>query len=767
MTAKAIQDLADVQLNNEALKKIQDVPLKDHPDIQEAILQAQLTPPRLEVGKLQFQFDAGVMGSLQSFNSPNDVDPLGVVGAPRTGSAESASGALQPLLTVQGERGYLKYQVTARVKAAGGVDVPFVAAEGHGEVTALLGDYHAHPLSQSARMAVIQDLGNMRSALNVQDLARLGEDEAVAFQVSGRLHAAVEVKWADVFAGNLALLSGIRGNELIGLKTSAGASVRGSVRLEDDFVVVFSRPRAEGRIRVAVRKGLARAVDGALKVQASVEFANPAEAEARLNEVVDALAGRPMAFVDELVKRASTAKLSAEEQQVLGQLLERMGLDPSLSNPASLQPAWEARKQQLRDTLKEIAESKLQAGFRYEYLRLAESATLLQVTLADTEAMRFHANLLRGELAPLTQWLRDAGREPEAYLHQESLTRDKAWGFSLNLGRWEFKSEDRKKLQKVVQRSFDGKRSRMAFLGMRSYEGITPNQHTKWSVDFKAETTRFFEKPRATDFYYGLHFLTRYTDRTLSEAELRSMVDEAIAWQVLDDADERAVLQELKGLADKERLETRIELKLDNDVLGALLTRAQALDVRHFAQGLARAMPWGPEKPRAQAEVRRIIYAPIWELYFRETERQASVFAPDLSPSKTAELVASAIRHHGIGKELYLRERTFQQAGLYSFAEINHKNPGVVRKWKHFLSGMNHLRRGIADGWSHEAVETAFGGLEELWQNHFHAKAVGAMLVDLALSLPEGARGVERTLTVTRPGKEALVFTTSRGSAGA
>ncbi|WP_426752353.1 hypothetical protein [Myxococcus sp. Y35] len=763
--------------------KIPDVKLQDQ-DIKVTVAQGSLAeekllPPKLDMHGITLSFEAGGEATIRNFNSPGDVDENGIIGEPST---ETSDQAPRPQLLLGGDMGWMRYQVSARVKAAVGTKLSFLASEKSTELSVTLSDYRAHPLGQNMREAARADLAELR-LVQPTDIAKLALGDAVAWQARGSLQARLELNWADVFPANLNRLGFLRAGELLSLKTSIKAALSARVSLTDDYQLSFSRPRA-GRIQVAVRKVTShdRALAAGLGI--TVELLDPAAVKAQLGQLLEALLGpvlrelvkkgnTALEIMDGLVDKASKAKLDENQKRVLGLVLERLGLDPQLSDPANLPQAWADFKARVAEALDNAVKTQIANGFQYEYLRLAETSTLLEVVVEDVTAMQFHESLLKGNLVELVKWMKTASPtefELRNYLNSNTLTRQRAYGFSLGIGSFELlKAQSVRKQSWVTQENFQGDR-RLAFLGRRGYEDKLLGNRGQWVVDLKADMSRFSPAPVAADFNYGLHLMLWGRQKKLSRKDLQQAVDDAVVWGVLDAKDAANVISVMQEDVGKQPIETRLELKMADDSFRALVPRIQELDLARFSRALARALPWSEQTPRATPEFRRAVYAPIWEAYLREVQDQGSLMLNDLPPSRAAQIAKWYFQKdptvHDLGKELQLVESEWRPGGgNFTFAEVISKNPHTLVRCRDFVSGMVRLRRAIDERKAADELRTVFGELEGMWTTGFHLRAAGSLLSELAQATPLGLAGVERTLTVrVADSEEQLVFSTTRST---
>ncbi|QDE97801.1 hypothetical protein BHS05_19235 [Myxococcus xanthus] len=777
---KLLEKLPDVVAGKVPDVKLQDQDIKV-PLAQGTFTEEKILPPKLAMHGITLSFETTGEASIRNFNSLGDVDENGIVGEP---SPESAEAGPRPQLLLGSDIGWMRYQVSARVKAAVSASLSFLASENQTELSVTLSDYRAHPLGQNMREAVRSDLSELR-LMQATDLAKLTTGDAVAWQARGALHTRLELNWADIFPTNLNRLGFLRGNELLALKTSAKASLSARVSLTDDYQLSFSRPRA-GRIQVAVRKVKSHEQALSAGLGITVELLDPAAVKAQLGQLLEALLGpvlrdlvkkgtTAVEIMDGLVDKASKAKLDDNQKKVLGLVLERLGIDPQLADPANLPQAWADFKARVAEALENAVRSQVAEGFEYEYLRLSEASTLLEVVVEDVTAMRFHESLLKGNLVELLKWMKSLPAQQSEfelrnYLHATTLTRQQAYGFSLGVGSFELlKAKNVSKQSWVTQENFQGAR-RMAFLGRRGYEDKLLGTRGQWVVDLKADMTRFSPTPVASDFGYGLHLMLWGRQKKLSRKDLQQAVDDAVVWGVLDAKDAATVISVMQEDVGKHPIETRLELKMADDSFRALVPRIQTLELSRFSRALARALPWSEQLPRASAEFRRAVYAPIWEAYLREVQEQGSLMLNDLSPSRAAQIAKWYFQKdptvRDLGKDLQLIESEWRPGGgNFSFAEVISKNPNTLMRCRNFVSGMVRLRRAIDERKAPDELRTVFGELEGMWTTGFHLRAAGSLLSDLAQSTPLGLAGVERTLTVrVADSEEQLVFSTTRGT---
>jgi hypothetical protein len=720
-----------------------------------------------ETPDFTFALDAGVKASIEAFNSPGDVDTAGVVGD----GAKADDKGLAPVLLLDKEpkQGWLKYVTEVRAKATGGKPLPFVSLKADGEVRVLVADYRAHALTEEVKKALRADLdGPLRLPTHRNNLQRLAPGDALTFQARGTLKASVTLQWADVFSTNVHFLSGlVPTSTLIAVSLDAGASLGASMELTDDYLVIFSRPEA-GRLHVAVKKAVARqaGLTGRLGVSVTT-LKDQSSGERVTSAVLSGLLGMPVKKFEDMLTQLEEKKLGELELKALRLALDQLGLQEVEANPAGLKRAWlDLKEKKLPERLDALASEKLEAGFSYEYSRLAEGTTLLALTCSDAQAAELHPHLLLGDLERVMGYVREQGLALERCWLEELTTTREAWGFSLKLGAWAVGGQDTKVLKQVVQRNSverDAPR-RVSFLGTRAYTGSLLEPWRSWTVDFKADMADFRPQPTTVDLDYGLYLLLHSHERKRGERELRELVDEAILWRVLDDADEERFLTQLHEAAGVRRgqdmrVETRLELKLDDVLFREVLQRSADPDLHKvFSRALARALPWYPVHCREMPEVRESVYAPLWEAFLAQG---------GWKPDYAAKTAAQNLRNNPFVGDFYRVEGFLEdnrvREGMVTFAEVIKKNPGTADKWRDFRAALLRLRNDIAAHRPPESLPAVFEELEDSWGTAFHLKATGAFFLELALRSAKGLSMVERTFTVTLPEKkQQLVFSKTR-----
>ena len=682
-----------------------------------------------------------------AFNSVDDADPLGVIGAP----GKDPKSELAPQIAYQPGSTWIKYQAMAGAKAAGGLEQSGFGFSLDAAGSVLVSAYRRHDPGEALGLAVAADLAEPRLIFSKQHVKQLEQGEAVALKARGKLAAGIELKWADIFAGSLTVLGSLLdAREVFAIKIDAGLSASFDVSLEDEFTLVFSRV-AGGRIRVAVKKSDKRTLSAAIAATVGAQFAKPQAVQQVLGMVVAGLLGEPLGKVKAILAKGSFDKLSAKQKQDVDRLLDRLGIDSPQDKIAAL-------KQKLADLeaslaggqgkpglIEKIARARVEAGFKYEYSRVTTDSVLLQAVLRDASLDAHHGELIRGRIRGLL----DAAEQPgsgvtlERYLNEKTKKISRAWGLSLSAGKWfSISGRDVSALTEVVRTTADGRRQ-ISFVGSRGYAGDSGGDRATWNVDFAASMPDFSAStsPLAGEFEYSLFLSMSQTEKKVKASEVARLLDQAIIWDAVTAGGAAAEAERLKGILAGRGARFSYQLKLDDTAFRGLLGRLAAMPTDGFARALGEAMPWYGRfgEARRLPAMRRTLYGGLWQRYFAES---------NMSPSALAALSQVKLRRDGfVALAAFEGQRwgTFRTLTAAGLATLNRRTRD---NWHRFAAGMQILEGAIAEGRAYAKVQECYRKIRPLFAQSHHVKGLGVLLLDLLGSRPELYSHVERICTV-------------------
>lgn len=668
---------------------------------------------------------------LRAFNSKDDVDEDGVFGEVTN---DLPADALRPQLQLPDSGALLKYRASAGLKAkTQGKTLGSLGFALEGGFDVVLADYHVHGCDESTRSAVIHDLTRLRTSLRLKDVLALAPGEAVTQQVVGRLSAAVELSWSDVFTGQAGALSRLAGpNASVLFNVTAGATVRATVSLSDEFLLAFSRVDAD-RWRVGLHKARTREAALGLELGVTVAFADEKQVEGILNAAIEGVIGRPLAEVDALLKKASLDNLSAAERRVAEFLLERLGLDRVTATIETIRERVADVRERIRDTVKSVAEAKAALGFVYEYRRMRQDTTVGQCLVSKAAVERHHKALVRGRFDEL--FSEAAGGAPgvtlEHFLYQKTIKSQASWGFSLAIGKWlAIGSRDTRTLLTVDRLSASGKVQR-AFVGTRAYRE-TGDDVDRWAGDLSASMPRFSRDavPAVSEFQTGVA-LSRFDEHSrLKPDALSAWLDLAVLWDVISDADVGRIRESLEGAIGR-KCSMVAQVAFPHRAFAIMRTRIAPANPREFGAFLGAAMPWSGEPGRQTVALRRRLYGPLWERYLADPDNVHRDGRQFVGVARQ-HLISQGFRNLADMEHLYLVTPQRPHDGTV-FAGTIDLNPRTFQNCCDFFNGVKTLNIGVLSGQPDAGViKEVFGKMQSLWRQSHHVLAAGAYLIEIA-----------------------------------
>jgi hypothetical protein len=695
--------------------------------------------PKALINGVTFSVTAGGLLTSSVFSRAGDVDEDGVL-------VPAAKGEPAPPLELNEASAWLKYRCSAAVSGKVKAGDAFVV---EGDRSVIFASYHVHDRNVLLRTAVIKDLVNLqelRLAANIADVMKLQPKEALAFRVHGTLGATISLNWADVFAGQLGFLSEfVPDRTAVGIEIKANAGFTGSVRITDDFTVSFARTETND-FRIAVKKARLSRLSAGAGANIEARLTNPTDVEQVLDNVVQGLSGFSEKTITALLAKA---RLTKNELTILNAVQTRFGI-PDL---AQLSAKWDSLKKEIAKKIQTAAESKLQAGFTYEYSRTKTESVFLQAIVAAGPLQSFHQDLMLCRLGAITEHVRSGkpGVRLEDYLKETTIQRSQSWGFTLGIGKWKIWSKDQKQLSSTTQENIAGRRQ-VAYEGFRAYN----DDEKGWSADVKAEMPAFSASPAplASEFTLGLHLHYEWKESKYREDRLREFLDYAMVWKVLSATDEEDIVQKLKPMAKSEKVELHLDLTFSDDAIRAVVQSLPPNMEEYFARALARSMPWWKvTKSRQIISERESVYAPLWKYYLSTGGQEP--------PKRYARYASSQMSAGPAGKDMAFLENAdnYTRSRPYTFAGLIELNSSTFVDWKSFSSGLASLKAVSDPKAPYVMVERSLGSMLKLFAQSHHTRAVGALLLDLAALAGVPESGIHRSFVVRNAGKEQIYGT--------
>ncbi|HVK51905.1 MAG TPA: hypothetical protein VM469_09240 [Pseudoxanthomonas sp.] len=547
-------------------------------------------------GSIKAVFGANVAASISLLNSAGDIDADGIVGSRK---ANPTQPDFQPQLEWSRGEAWLKYALTAHVTASASAKLGTAAGSISGDRELRLLAYQHHDLPGRVGPAVRADLLELPSVLSLDDLLSLRVRSNATMKVRGKLAGQLVLTWSDIFSTSLrglGALAGKAGGEAFAIAMPASASVTFGFSIEDDFTLSFTRIGNSGQaFQVAVRKSKQHDARFTAKAGITARLADPEAVRQILGTVMTGLLKVPTQALEAITNALSLERLDAAYRPYVDALAKHYGIDPANPFPAVKQKL-QALDTTLSGRITELVNTKVELGVTYEYLRISSEASLLEATLSEAALSELHGPLLAFDMAKVLAYS-GAGYQLQTFMHEKSIKRSSAWGFSLGIGHWLLLVRDLEE-EVLIQRDYgidDHKKSTYAYLGTRRYTQRSKTWPVDYGVEFKAdlEDARSEDSIKGGDFQHGLQIWWQH-DKYATGNEIDHVIDDAILWGIIDPQDSQDVASRIKlGLGAASSFSPRLSLMLGDQGFRQALELVSQTDDQTWCRHSARALPWG------------------------------------------------------------------------------------------------------------------------------------------------------------------------------
>jgi len=705
------------------------------------------TPPSisgsddLAIDQTKLAVSASAAYNATAFVHPQDVDPDGIV----TTGADDAwlKQELALSASVSGTQGNLTFGL-ATASASG-------AAKGNVRLL----DYRQHSIQDLVGQAVIDGITGARFAVRAQDVAQLDAGSRLAFLAGGSLALNVKLSVADTLSASLTALDralGATGAAAIQFQTGGTCTL--AVGLSDDFRLVFSRA-ASGRIEVDVKKAVNSSVRLTGSYGVTAQFANPQGLAAALHAYVKQRLG--VAYTDyQKVEQAvcgagsKFSSLSPEIQALAEQIAGTLGLGDAEQKFSDLKTRICGLDKKLQDAITAAVTARLRAAFTFTWSRVTSNQAVLSFEIDPAALPTYLRGLLFGDLSPALEALED--QDPRFtlinYLETRKGTIDRAFGFSLSLGKWSVGSQTDFQITWETDIRFlpdGGRGERRALEGRYAYTSKWLRGQTEtYFVDLGATMPGFAASPALADFQYGLHLSWTWQEKH-SPALAARWADLAELW-----GSQPALAGAVAG-ADGKDVEAVVEVVLGNEGVLAVARAASGQDPRwldSWGWALAAALPPIPDLGfRHSVQDRLRLYLQSAKNLLRQDEIVNVVTVPAYdSAQERAQL--EPIDLAGLGQPIEGLAVTFEMFGLHTIWRPD----SAVRRPSKLFKDVQHAFAALVGGGNYRpAIEGLISQLNTLVAGDpFWTRLLGAAL----------------THFLRQAGQAALFTTSARYTAG-
>lgn len=498
----------------------------------------ELINETIEGKKVSFVLGTNAKLGVSVFNSENDKDPSEVFGK-----------ETDALLPFNSANVWLKYSASCSIKVNGGLDIKSIGFEMDLAAGLEAYVYRKHSATEFLEDARTSDLLSIKTIFAKDQIRNLAIDEAVGLEFAGKLGASVSVSWSDVWSSQLSALSDLLdSNELIKIKIGPEASIKTSIQLEDAFRTQVVK-KGTNTYRLLIKRNQSKKWTTALSLSVGIKIENPEVITDRLDALFEEVFEVNYTKLKELVKKKE-GSLSDTEKLIIKAIADRLGWKEGGAFEL-LKGKIDELYEKLHSKVEEAVKTKVEAGFKYEYLRVTEREDLFSATLTDAGLDRFHLDILRGNISPLIAHTLDQSKpsllSDVKFLRKDIKKRERASGFSLGFGDWVASNQDRISMVQTTRTTEKG--VQISYKGLRSYEDGVGNSKRKWFVDFNAEMPKVSNQratPLANEFDYSLYLHYEWTEKKFKPKNLDSFLDLCRLWNVVSEGQWPALSKQLQ-----------------------------------------------------------------------------------------------------------------------------------------------------------------------------------------------------------------------------
>jgi hypothetical protein len=591
--------------------------------------------------------------------------------------------------------------------------------------------YKLHQNTQSVSAALFQDVQSFATLVFKQQvLENLGIGEAVSMQVVGKLALGATVSFSEIFAGSLGNLANLLApNQNLQLRIGATASADFDISVKDEFSLAIIKI-SENEFRISLKKAVNQSFNANLSASVEVSLQNPAMLTKALAPAIESVFNLPENKLKELGDKVKADQwLDEAEKQALGMIATRLGLSQGI-DVKEIANQIEAKKKNILQIITQIAQTKVKAGFSFEYQRLSTEDAFLQAILSKEVLDKHYNNLI---LFRFDEVLQNIASNPnvkiENYLNEKSFKKQVSWGLGLDFGQWgRLAGKDKESISWTVRENIS-QQKQVSFLGTRLYQSEEFKNKVNWGVNFKAEMPNFSANnmPTAQEFQYEWQVLWEQVENEVTTEEVAQMVDLAVLWGMVSEAEAEQYAQDLfLTLENAKQVTFSFQLVVGNEAFLKILPILSKKINNLIARGLAGGMNYLQYfNSRKSVSKRAELYTPLWRTYLEKYKDGAdwSAVAKEYLKDKDADLA----RYEGD----YQKNKT---VGAYNLFEgLIDLNPNTATQIDSFVAGANLLLKGISSSLPYnQIIAPSFAQMQNFCTQSHHIRSLGFHLVEMA-----------------------------------
>jgi len=638
---------------------------------------------------------------------------------------------VKKLLNPQADTSWLAYTSESKVDFDNPQILKQLGATFDAEKNIIFNTYKLHHNSQSASQALAQDLTSFVLILSKpQVLDNLAVGEAVSMQVNGKLSTSATVSWADIFVGSLGSIANLLPPQQ-SLKLAIGTNVEAdfAISIKDEFSLVIVKI-AENQFRVSIKKAVNQSFAANISASIGVSIQNPALLTKALTPVIEGFFDLPESKLKQLGEKIKTDQwLDDAERKAVSIIIARLGLSQGI-DIKQIPQQIEAKRKSILEIITQIAQTKVQANFAFEYQRLKTEDAFLQAVFTKQALARSHADLVSFKLSDLLANISNNQEvKVENYLHETKIQQRVSWGMGLDFGKWgKLAGKDNTSTEIAIRENIEQKKQ-VSFVGTRLYQAQEFKNKVNWGVNFKAQMRNFSLEttPKAHEFEYGLQILWEQTENETNMEELQQIIDLAVLWGMIDESEFEKYNTDIFAVLENVRnISYSFQLNIEKDAFILLLPILSRKINVLIGRGLAGGMNFlNYFDTRKSVSKRAEAYAPLWRTYLEKYKENSDWAA--LASSYLKDKDADLARYEGA----YQRNKTVGEYNL--FEGLIYLNPNTATQVESFVAGAELLTKGIGSQLPYEQIiAPSFELMQQFWTQSHHIRSLGFYLLETA-----------------------------------
>ena len=700
--------------------------------------------------------------STQLFNEENDKDVDMILGIP------DQKGTILPL---EAEFPVLKHALSFSVSSGAEFSLNALQFGIRSGTQLRTLAYRRHQKDDTVRKALLADLKNMSFAFFLPQIKKLDVGEAMAIVSDASLTMNLSFEMGDVVSAGISGISKYTSGEgTVSLDIALGAKVGVDFAIEGAYKLIFVK-QDEERYGLYLKSAVSSTRSAAIEMGAKASFSNPAVIEEYLDNRMDSLLmqvtglnGSELDKIEKKLKKIESDQLdildlNETEKKVVDLLIRKLKLQDELDQLTTLIGKIASLREKLRKAFKEAAESKITAGFNYEYSRISTEEVLISAEIDTTILDKVHKDLILFNTLTFTDLaLQEKNADKikiREYLKQNTLAIKNSWGIALGIGKFKIGSTDTKELTyKSQQTIINGQlHSKVAFEGIRKYQevGNLGGFGNDYWVSFNAAMDSFEPSPGTAHFDYGFSFFLDHDQKKFNKKDkitLSRMLDLAVLWEMLPQSDFDEQQRELWKLLGKESGARDITFSFQLDIsteafdqmkvlLNRLIQQRPDRNLALLAESFGKAMPYLPDySHRSDIQKRGQAYGRLWKTYF-ELEGLGEPARGDDFRVYTA---LAQEYFEDLERKLSKREGRYVNAQGRAMAGDNIWFGGLIRLNKparnvrNFVLGLEQLVFASIHNQEKfgKVLRRSFNKMQDAWKLQFCIKALGIYFISLA-----------------------------------